>query len=527
VVDTGDAYQPDDRVPEPQACVSAGPRTGRRHAAFGVFANRRIGTKIISVALAIASVFAAVGVVGLMGNRDLAEHQDREYRTNVVALSRMVAIRSAVSAQQEAVLSHILSDRGFHRDQFEVVISQTDMAMDVNLTALHKIELTQAHVAALTAFEGTVELWRTARDIGLAASRAGDRTQATTVMFVRSGKVARSLKERADALLVQFVEAVALGVRKAQASSRDAERLTLLLLILGGLVAVALAVVAARTISRPVRQTMDVLARAARGDLSHQLDVQTKDEIGQMGKSLNETLAILRDAFEQLQHRASHDGLTGLANRTLLRERLKAAAPHALDGVPVAILLIDLDGFKKINDTHGHAAGDQLLVAVATRLLSAVRGADTVARLGGDEFAVLLDGMDAEEDVYAVADRLLEDIQAPVPYNGTELHPRASIGVAMWRGDINVDQLMHNADVAMYAAKMSGKGKVTRFADWAAADCVEELQQDRRRSSWRAISAPGPSGETAEEALRRGPHAEAGTGPVQPLRATQRDDWRS
>ena len=417
------------------------------------------------MALVVASIFAAVGVVGLVGNRELAEHQDHQYRTNVTALSLMTTVRSAVSAQQEAVLSHILSEQGFHRERYEVVITQTDAAMDANLAELRKIELTRRQVVALTAFQGTVRLWRSARDLGLTASRAGDRYQATTIMLVRSEAVARSLKERADALLGEFVEAVALGVRKAQASSRNAERLTLLLLILGGLVAVALAVVAARTISRPLRETMDVLARVARGDLSHQVDVRTKDEIGQMGRSLNDTLAILRDAFAQLQHRASHDGLTGLANRTLLRERLSAAAPRALSGLPVAMLFIDLDGFKEINDRHGHAAGDQLLVAVANRLLAAVRGADTVARLGGDEFAVLLDGMDAEEDTYAVADRLLESIQAPIPYEATELRPRASVGVAIWHGDIDVDQLMQNADLAMYAAKTSGKGKVTRFDD--------------------------------------------------------------
>jgi len=450
----------DDRRSEPASTRH------RRRSAYAIFGNRRISTKIISVALAVASIFAAVGVVGLIGNRDLAEHQDHQYRTNVMALSRMATVRSAVSAQQEAVLSHILSDEGFHRERYEVVIAKTDETMDANLAELHKIELTRAQAVSLNAFEGTVKLWRAARDLGLTASRAGDRYQATTIMLVRSEAVARSLKERADALLGEFVEAVALGVRRAHASSRNAERLTLLLLILGGLVAVALAVVAARTISRPIRETMDVLARVARGDLSHQVDVQTRDEIGQMGKSLNDTLAILHDAFEQLRHRASHDGLTGLANRALLRERLSAAGPKALIGVPVAMLFIDLDGFKEINDTHGHDAGDQVLVAVSNRLFAAVRSVDTVARLGGDEFAVLLDGMDTDEDTHAVADRLLESIQAPVSYEGTELSPRASIGVAMWHGDIDVDQLMQNADLAMYAAKTSGKGKVTHFEDW-------------------------------------------------------------
>jgi diguanylate cyclase (GGDEF)-like protein len=108
-----------------------------------------------------------------------------------------------------------------------------------------------------------------------------------------------------------------------------------------------------------------------------------------------------------LHHQAFHDHLTGLANRSLMREHLSHALARARRGSPVAVLLIDLDAFKKINDTYGHAAGDQLLVTVAQRLCDGVRGADTAARLGGDEFAVILDGMDASEDALLVAGRLL------------------------------------------------------------------------------------------------------------------------
>jgi diguanylate cyclase (GGDEF)-like protein len=163
-----------------------------------------------------------------------------------------------------------------------------------------------------------------------------------------------------------------------------------------------------------------------------------------------------------LHHQAFHDHLTGLANRSLLREHLQHALARAKRGSPVAVLLIDLDGFKQVNDTHGHAAGDQLLVAVAGRLLDGVRGADTAARLGGDEFAVVLDGMDASEDAVVVAGRLLAAVQEPVRVAGVLLTPAASVGVACWHGHAGIDELLHDADTAMYAAKSAGKGRVAQ-----------------------------------------------------------------
>jgi diguanylate cyclase (GGDEF)-like protein len=164
-----------------------------------------------------------------------------------------------------------------------------------------------------------------------------------------------------------------------------------------------------------------------------------------------------------LRHQAFHDNLTGLANRSLLHEHLRQALARARRGSPVAVLLIDLDGFKAVNDTYGHAAGDQLLVAVAQRLRDGVRGADTAARLGGDEFAVLLDGMDSPQDAILVAERLLASIQEPVFAGGVELTPAGSLGVAVWRDHADIDALLHDADTAMYAAKTAGKGRVAHL----------------------------------------------------------------
>jgi diguanylate cyclase (GGDEF)-like protein len=157
------------------------------------------------------------------------------------------------------------------------------------------------------------------------------------------------------------------------------------------------------------------------------------------------------------QHQALHDSLTGLPNRTLLRDRTGQALRQAdRELVPAALLLIDLDRFKEVNDTLGHHYGDQLLVQVGERLEAALRRVDTVARLGGDEFAVLLPKLENREGAVAVAKKLQAALEEPFVLEGLSLEVEASIGVALYpdHGD-DSDELLQHADIAMYAAKDS------------------------------------------------------------------------
>ncbi|MBM2623064.1 EAL domain-containing protein [Actinoplanes sp. LDG1-06] len=154
---------------------------------------------------------------------------------------------------------------------------------------------------------------------------------------------------------------------------------------------------------------------------------------------------------DQLIHEAYHDALTGLVNRALFRERL--AATDA-----ASILFLDLDGFKEVNDSLGHAAGDQLLVQVAARLQDAVPSPHTVARLGGDEFAVIVDSPDAPTDAEALAARILERLDEPFTIEARELHVGAGIGIASSADATDIEQLQRNADLAMYKAKEAGGG---------------------------------------------------------------------
>jgi diguanylate cyclase (GGDEF)-like protein len=162
----------------------------------------------------------------------------------------------------------------------------------------------------------------------------------------------------------------------------------------------------------------------------------------------------------RLEHQVFHDPLTGLANRALFRDRVAhALALRARDPQPLATLFVDLDDFKTVNDTLGHASGDALLVAVAERLRRCVRGEDTLARLGGDEFAILLDHPGADGDAVAVAGRIVAAMEAPVAVGGASVRVTASVGVAVSSGAQQVDEVLHQADVAMYTAKARGKDR--------------------------------------------------------------------
>lgn len=180
----------------------------------------------------------------------------------------------------------------------------------------------------------------------------------------------------------------------------------------------------------------------------------------QLTREVNE-----RTRMEQLvRHQAMHDALTGLPNRTLFRERLESAIATANDGGHAfALAYIDIDGFKGVNDSHGHAAGDELLKAIAARMTARTRASDTVARLGGDEFALLLDGTSDAENALARCRALCEVIAEPYMLDvaGARVPARigASIGVTLFREGDAYDRLVASADGAMYEAKRGGKNR--------------------------------------------------------------------
>lgn len=228
----------------------------------------------------------------------------------------------------------------------------------------------------------------------------------------------------------------------------------------------------ARNISSSVRELRAPALALGRGE-TPQLPRFYFREAEEVGDELLKAADLLHSA----QYRANHDSLTGLPNRVLfghLTEQQLAVAQRT--GTPFSVLFVDLDGFKNVNDTLGHQAGDELLIQVAKRMQTHTRAADTISRHGGDEFAVLLFGTDAE-NAFNTAEGLLDAISFPYRVNGNSCTVSASIGVATYPVDgKTIESLLQSADQAMYAAKAQGKRRVVPYR-------ALQLQSDRQRSA--------------------------------------------
>ncbi|SEO44723.1 diguanylate cyclase/phosphodiesterase with PAS/PAC sensor(s) [Trujillonella endophytica] len=230
-----------------------------------------------------------------------------------------------------------------------------------------------------------------------------------------------------------------------------------------------------------------------------------------------------RLAFEtRLAHQANHDPLTGLPNRTLLAEHVAARFVRGQAGL--ACLFLDLDNFKVVNDSLGHAAGDELLVEVADRLRAVVRPGDLVARFGGDEFVVVCEDVD-EDDAVTLAERIGAALAEPVRLGGVDVRPHASVGVTVQADEhACADDLIRDCDIAMYQAKDGGKGRITVLDHHARAQARDKLRLvadlrdaiERRDIAlqYQPIFATADGISTAVESLARWQHAERG--PISP-----------
>jgi diguanylate cyclase (GGDEF)-like protein len=275
----------------------------------------------------------------------------------------------------------------------------------------------------------------------------------------------------------QVIARLRLGFDDSEIDRLLAERRSVTVWLVAAQVLFGIAVLAgvlSLRLLRPIdalkRQAADLAAREARPPPAW----QRSDELGQLGQSLNTVQAQIRGLIAELEAKndelrriAMYDALTGLPNRTLLRELfVHAAAAARREDVPMALLFVDLDHFKAVNDAHGHAAGDELLIAVSHRMRAALRESDIVCRLGGDEFLVLLPRVEGWDQVAATADRLVRTVQLPQPLAGVAEPVRvgASIGIALYPADTaDFDALVREADVAMYRSKDLGRGRYSFY----------------------------------------------------------------
>ena len=248
-------------------------------------------------------------------------------------------------------------------------------------------------------------------------------------------------------------------------SSRLGERI-IQVVIFASLLAVLTATIASRAMTSSLKRINLAVQQFARERKSAPLPVQRQDELGQLARSfvqmqeeIVEHLEELSRSRNALEHLARHDPLTGLPNRRVFFERLEhALAAARRSAKPLAVLFVDLDHFKQLNDSLGHSIGDRVLQAVANLLRSATRESDTVARLGGDEFVILIEQLDDPGRVVAVLHKLHERFQLPMLLDGHEVKVQASMGVSLFpRDGDDIESLVQQADRAMYVAKNAGR----------------------------------------------------------------------
>jgi len=213
-------------------------------------------------------------------------------------------------------------------------------------------------------------------------------------------------------------------------------------------------------VSRSLTRVREASRLIASGHFSHSLDIRSNvREVNELAVDLEYMRRSLVDLAEALEYQALHDPLTGLSNRTHFYDRLhQAIISSRRSAKPFCLLLVDLDRFKEVNDTHGHQVGDMLIQQVAIRLQKMIRESDTVARLGGDEFALLLFGSDVEGGVH-IAEKVIGQLRTPFMINGLRLQIGGSVGISAYpfhgQGE---EMLMRCADISMYEAKHSQNG---------------------------------------------------------------------
>lgn len=260
----------------------------------------------------------------------------------------------------------------------------------------------------------------------------------------------------------------------------------------------------------------------AHSQLEQRVDERTR-ELAEANAELVAQIAERMRTQRKLAHQAQHDILTGLPNRSQLLDRLRQAIAHARGGTKAmfAVLFLDLDRFKLVNDSVGHAVGDELLVEVARRVVGAVRTGDTVCRLGGDEFAILAEGLEDDTRAEDIARRVLRALGSPVWIAGRELYPSGSIGIALWHPRYESgEDMLRDADAAMYRAKAEGRDRsalfdeamrehATRTLDLEA-ELRRALSNDAFEPHYQPIARLADGGVVGHEALLRWHHDQQG-----------------
>jgi diguanylate cyclase (GGDEF)-like protein len=418
---------------------------------------RREWSQAFTIMLALLLVAAAATIVGVWGVVSQVESTATRLHRESVTVAGLQ--RDLVSHEETA--HKLLSNESVDRSAF--VAQQNAITTEFG-KALSVFASSKSMSATIAAAE---QSWRAGlTQYGL----WGDQVAALHGDHSADNPTFGASSDATDALLDGLEGPSLDAMNQGLAHGADLEHV--LIAVLTALFALALAVTVyfrrrmKTDLLMPVATMHEGVRKLQAGQYQHRLTITRRDELGELTYAFNAMADALHDSHQALTLRATHDTLTGLANRASLTERLtKSFGPGSERRAwQESVLFIDVDDFKDVNDTLGHAGGDALLIQLATRLTDCVRPQDLIARLGGDEFAIVIAEDDEGSTATTIADRILDSLRAPFTVNDSQLTVSVSIGVAQRRPDTSdAAELLRCADFAMYMAKGSGKDRAQLY----------------------------------------------------------------
>ena len=418
---------------------------------------RREWSRAFTIMLVLLLASAAAAIAGVAGVVDEVQGTARQLHRETVTVA---ALRTDLVAHEEVahkLLSNQLVDRSVFLQQQQRIALGFEQAATVFATtgdlSATIVKARQSWQAGLMKYG----LW-------------GDQVQALHGNHSADNPIYGASSDATVALLDGLEGPSLNAMDQGLAHGGDLERA--LILTLTCVFGLALAVTVyfrrrmAKDLVRPVATMHEGVMRLQAGDFGHRIKVARRDELGELAEAFNGMAGALHDSHLALTLRATHDSLTGLANRSSLTERLTASFAPSTDrrSRQESLLFIDIDDFKDVNDSVGHEGGDALLVQLASRLQACVRTHDLVARLGGDEFAIVVMEDESGSVAVEVAERILAALRAPFQIAGSRMVVAVSIGVAQRRPQTrDAAEQLRQADFAMYMAKGGGKARYQLF----------------------------------------------------------------
>jgi diguanylate cyclase (GGDEF)-like protein len=398
----------------------------------------------------LTAVIVVAGLAGLLGTGLLY----RAFSDSAVQMERAAAtstkLRAGVVAHAIAVAAPVTTAQQRHVEALQAS----------TLAGFEQAIRTEGAGNAQGLFTAALQRWRTVVEIVRRANRPADSAIRDAALTTREPKILSLLDQAGLASRADAGD----DVLKAQRRFREVMGALGLVELLAVVLAVRLARRLSSEVLRPVGTLRDAANQLAAGELDHRVVVDRNDELGELAVSFNAMADSIVASQLTLSRAANTDALSGLANRAAFDVRLEAAlAQPDRRGGSTAVMFVDLDDFKGVNDSLGHAAGDDVLRVVANRLNEVVRPGDVVARLGGDEFALLLDNLVDAKAAFGLAQRVVSTVAQPIKIGDAWTEVGASVGVAVRRDDSTLDSLMRQADVAMYTAKANGKNRAQRY----------------------------------------------------------------